>query len=70
MDSKKIVLGSLLFIILILGFLFIFEKISLKKIDSKSSLGDQMIDISKRSEIQEKSKGANSLDTILEKKDK
>mgnify|MGYP006866500065 FL=1 len=70
MDSKKIVLGSLLFIILILGFLFIFEKISLKKIDSKSSLGDQMIDISKRSEIQEKSKGSNSLDTILEKKDK
>jgi len=70
MDSKKIVLGSLLFIILILGFLFIFEKISLKKIDSESSLGDQMIDISKRSEIQEESKGANSLDTILEKKDK
>lgn len=68
MSSNKIILGTVLFIILLLGFLFIFEKMSLKKIDSQSTLGEQTIDLSKRSEIQEKPEGSSKpLDTILKK---
>lgn len=66
MDNKKIIIASLVFLIVLLTFLFIMEKISLRGIDTNSDIGAESIDISDRQEINENSSGASdTLDTIL-----
>lgn len=66
MDNKKIIIASLVFLIVLLTFLFIMEKISLRGIDTNSNIGVESIDISDRKEINENSPGAgDTLDTIL-----
>lgn len=67
-SSKNIVLISILFVVILLGALFIFERMSLRKIDSQSTLGEQTIDLSNRSELKEKNQGTSKqIDTILKK---
>jgi hypothetical protein len=66
MDNKKIILLSLLFVVALLVFLFVMEKLSLKGIDSNSQIGGDSIDISGRSEIKgDVQNGSKPLDTIL-----
>lgn len=66
MDNKKIIIAAFTFIVILLAFLFIMEKISLRGIDVNSNIGAESIDLSDREEIKEKNPGSkNSLDTIL-----
>lgn len=67
-SSKNIVLVSILFVVVLLGALFIVERMSLRKIDSQSTLGEQTIDLSNRPELKEKNQGSSKqIDTILKK---
>lgn len=66
MDNKKIIIASLAFIVILLAFLFIMEKISLRGIDTNSKIGVESIDLSDKKEIQgENRESSKSLDTIL-----